>query len=83
MRKKLKIKITECAHARVRVNFLLEAGSYHLLTQFMNMGKDFTFPLSRRLLETIDIVTQQRGVHPNGTGELCHVDFLVGQEETL
>ena len=38
--------------------FSLEAGSYHLLTQFMNMGEDFTFPLSRRLLETIDIVTQ-------------------------
>ena len=63
--------------------YSLEAGSYHLLTQFMNMGEDFTFPLSRRLLETIDIVAQQRGIHPNGTGELCHVDFLVGQEETL
>jgi len=38
--------------------FSLEAGSYHLLTQFMNMGKDFTFPLSRRLLEAIDILLQ-------------------------
>ena len=38
--------------------FRLEAGSYHLLTQFMNMGEDFTFPLSRRLLEAIDIVAQ-------------------------
>ena len=43
------------------------------------MGKDFTFPLSRRLLEAIDIVTQQRSVHPNGTGELCHVDFLMSK----
>ncbi len=24
----------------------------------MNMGKDFTFPLSRRLLEAIDILLQ-------------------------
>ena len=43
---------------RVGQQYSLEAGSYHLLTQFMNMGKDFTFPLSRRLLEAIDIVTQ-------------------------
>ena len=64
-------------------HYSLEAGSYHLLTQFMNMGEDFSFPLSRRLLEAIDIVTQQRSVHPNGTGELCHVDFLISQEETL
>ena len=40
------------------MDFNLEAGSYHLITQLMNMGEDFTFPLSRRLLETIDIVTQ-------------------------
>ena len=65
------------------VPYSLEAGSYHLLTQFMNMGEDFTFPLSRRLLEAIDIVAQQCGIHPDRTGKLCHIDFLMGQEETL
>ena len=59
MKLKAVVKGHSGTHSGPSVSLIvLEAGSYHLLTQFMNMGEDFTFPLSRRLLEAIDIVTQ-------------------------
>ena len=49
----------------------------------MNMVKDFLFALFRGFLESIDIVSKQRGVHTYPTGKFCHIYFFVGEEETL
>lgn len=47
------------------------------------MGEDGFFPFDRWFFKSIDVVSQKRGVHADGTGELGDVDFLVGQEKLL
>lgn len=61
----------------------LEAGCHHLATQLVDTGENFLLSFGRGLLESVDVVAQQRGVDADESGKLGHIDFLMGKEEAL
>ena len=61
----------------------LEAGGHHLTTQLVDACEDFLLAFGRGLLESVDVVAQQRGVDADESGKFGHIDFLMGEEEAL
>ena len=47
------------------------------------MVHDFFLTFFRRLLKTIDIITQQSRIDSKRTSKLRHINFFMSQEETL